>query len=109
MCYIRQETPEIEMSDAKTFERAVRAAWDEIRAERRASRRLLSSADLAQSAARLRGIAESLEALAAQASQAEAAAPANSNAEAAPKPKAKAKRKPKKAAPAKAAKKSKKK
>lgn len=95
------------MSTEKTFERAVRAAWDEIRAERRASRRLLSSADLTHSAARLRAAADGLDALAAQAKQAEAAAPPPPANEVAPKPKTK--RKPKKAAAAKAAKKTKKK
>lgn len=90
------------MADEKNFRRDVSAAWDAVRRDRRARRKLVSESDLTQSATLLRAHADAFDALA----KAAATLPADVGADATPKPvkkKAKparksAKRKPKKTA-----------
>lgn len=62
--------------DEKTLKRAARDVWAELRRERRARAKLLSEADLIQSAERISEIAVKLQALAADAHTLAEAAPA---------------------------------
>jgi hypothetical protein len=100
------------VTEVKEFTRAIRALWEEVRKERRARRKAISSADLVQSAALLKDISQKLEALALQAAEVEATRPAPAKDKtdtAAAKPTPKPRRKSKKPIAGKSSKKAKKK